>query len=188
MVQTPEEARAFIAERSLLHKKANHNCWGYKTGIGNNIEFFSSDDGEPSGTAGKPILGSVERQKITNVAIVVTRYFGGKKLGIRGLIDAYSSTAERSITESGICLYQRIKKIKISSGYAEWNRIEHELGKNRLSYDKKNLKFGTKVELAIEIPEDKSQNIVSVLDKYINNGMDIGYNIEGESYFSPIKH
>src|SRR6056297_786913 len=103
-VQTSQEARAFIAERSSLHSKANHNCWGYKVTQGaqnNTVEVFSSDDGEPSGTAGKPIIGAIEKAKITNTTIVVSRYFGGHKLGIRGLIDAYSQAAHLAIESSG---------------------------------------------------------------------------------------
>ncbi|HOO31927.1 MAG TPA: YigZ family protein [Thermotogota bacterium] len=188
MVQTPEEARTFIAERSLMHKKATHNCWGYKTGTEKHLEIFSSDDGEPSGTAGKPIEGSIERQKITNVAVVVTRYFGGKKLGIRGLIDAYSSASEAVIRESGLYLYQLMRTIRILCGYPEWNRIEYELGKNAIYFDKEKLRFGTNVEVIIEIPEEKSGIFLPVLDRYINNGLNMSYNIEGDSRFSPVKY
>jgi uncharacterized YigZ family protein len=186
MVQTPEEARAFIAERSLIHKKATHNCWGYKTGFEKTLEIFSSDDGEPSGTAGKPIIGSIERQKITNVVIVVTRYFGGKKLGIRGLIDAYSTASDSCLTKSGFYLHQLMKKMKISCGYAEWNRVEYELGKNNIHYDKADIEFNSNVELLVDISQEKLGLFSQILERYMDNGLSISYNIEGEPFFSPV--
>ena len=95
-VSDTESARAFIQEISKLHPQANHNCPAYI--IGKNGEIaFSSDDREPSGTAGKPLLNMLQRHELTNVAIVVTRYFGGVELGIRGLIEAYGGVAERTI-------------------------------------------------------------------------------------------
>jgi putative IMPACT (imprinted ancient) family translation regulator len=188
MVRTPEEAREFVAERSLLHKRATHNCWGYKTGTDKTLEIFSSDDGEPSGTAGKPIVGSIERQKITNVVIVITRYFGGKKLGIRGLIDAYSAASELAIENSGLYLYQQMQKITLHCGYSEWNRIEYELGKDNIIFDREKLIFRSEVEVELRISDEKKGSFLRTIDGYIHNGLNIRYNMEGESYFLPTKY
>ncbi|MGB4096154.1 MAG: YigZ family protein, partial [Acetomicrobium sp.] len=83
-----EEAKKIIREISKEHSNATHNCWAYKVGVDFPQKHYS-DGGEPSGTAGKPILGEIERANLTNAVIVVTRYFGGIKLGVRGLIEAY---------------------------------------------------------------------------------------------------
>src|SRR5687768_10618077 len=85
--QTVEEAKAFISEISGQYKDATHNCWAYITGKNGDI-FHSSDAGEPAGTAGKPILNTLNKYRLTNISAVVTRYYGGVKLGVRGLIDA----------------------------------------------------------------------------------------------------
>jgi len=92
-VNDAEAARNFIREIKKLHKQANHNCSAYIVG---NI-CFSSDDREPRGSAGRPILNMLRRYEMTNVVLVVTRYFGGVELGIRGLIEAYGKVAEETI-------------------------------------------------------------------------------------------
>ena len=92
-VTDTESARDFIREIKKQHKQANHNCSAYIVGD----TCFSSDDREPSGSAGKPILNMMRRHNLTNVVIVVTRYFGGVELGIRGLIEAYGAAAEGTI-------------------------------------------------------------------------------------------
>ncbi|MCL2065116.1 MAG: YigZ family protein [Candidatus Cloacimonetes bacterium] len=94
-VEDTESARIFIREVKKRHKQANHNCSAYIIGE----TFFSSDDREPSGTAGRPILNMLKKYNMTNVVLVVTRYFGGVELGIRGLIVAYGEVAEGTINE-----------------------------------------------------------------------------------------
>ena len=97
-VEDAESARNFIREIKKQHKQANHNCSAYIIGD----TCFSSDDREPRGSAGKPILNMLRRHELTNVVIVVTRYFGGVELGIRGLIEAYGEVAEQTILASGL--------------------------------------------------------------------------------------
>lgn len=98
--ETEEEAKRFIRDVAAKYRDASHNCWAYKV-IGNGVEKFNfSDAGEPHGSAGRPIFSAIEELNMTNVAIVITRYFGGTKLGVRGLIDAYRSTA-RSLWNKG---------------------------------------------------------------------------------------
>ena len=92
-VNDAESAREFIREIKRLHKQANHNCSAYVIGE----TCFSSDDREPRGSAGKPILNMLKRHELTSVCLVVTRYFGGVKLGKSGLIEAYGEVAEGTI-------------------------------------------------------------------------------------------
>ena len=86
--RTVEAFRKILSEVESVYKEANHHCWAYCLGPDPEI-VHSSDDGEPSGTAGKPILASIRQSGMVNLAVVVTRYFGGIKLGVRGLIEAY---------------------------------------------------------------------------------------------------
>jgi len=95
-VESLDEAKTFISTISRENQTATHNCWAYVVGEKGDI-FHSSDAGEPSGTAGKPMLNTLQNHGMTNVAAVVTRHFGGIKLGVRGLIDAYSESVSRTI-------------------------------------------------------------------------------------------
>ncbi len=106
-----EKAREFISRVAKSHSAATHNCWAYIMGTAGQI-YHSSDAGEPAGTAGKPILNTLQKHRMTCTAAVVTRYFGGVKLGIRGLIDAYSQSVEAAIETAPLvrlvstCSYQ----------------------------------------------------------------------------------
>ena len=108
------EAKNFLNKITSQHRDATHNCRAY---IFENENEYFSDDGEPSGTAGRPILNAIKKSELVNVMVIVTRYFGGVKLGVRGLIDAYGGTAEKALNMAG--KIQRIitKKIKISLEY-----------------------------------------------------------------------
>ena len=91
-LQTTEQFKQELLRIKKDHPKANHHCYAYRLGLdGNN--FRVNDDGEPSGTAGKPILGQIDSKELTNVGIIVVRYFGGTLLGVPGLINAYKTTA-----------------------------------------------------------------------------------------------
>ena len=101
-VATADDARAVIKRYQNQYHDARHVCWAYMIGTARE-EFLSSDNGEPSGTAGKPILGQINSFGLTNVVIVVVRYFGGIKLGTSGLIVAYREAARLAI-EAGVIL------------------------------------------------------------------------------------
>ena len=101
-VKTEEEAKAFIEEMKKKYWNATHNVFAYQIGERNELQRFS-DDGEPQGTSGAPIVQMLVAQGITNVVVVVTRYFGGIKLGTGGLVRAYTSSAKLGLAAAGVC-------------------------------------------------------------------------------------
>src|SRR5690606_30234976 len=111
-VETEDEAVKFIEEIKTKHRDATHNVYAYVLGEDNNIQRYS-DDGEPSGTAGIPALEVIKKEDLRNVAVVVTRYFGGKKLGTGGLIRAYTRGAKIGL-EAGIIIDKILfRKVKV---------------------------------------------------------------------------
>jgi len=125
-VQTEEEATAFIERIKKEHWNATHNCFAYMIGERDEIQK-QSDDGEPSGTAGKPILEVIRNQKLKNVAIVVTRYFGGILLGAGGLIRAYSDGAVAAI-EAGDAITRVLhREVFVELDYTWLGKVENEL-------------------------------------------------------------
>ncbi|MBU1344979.1 MAG: YigZ family protein [Proteobacteria bacterium] len=129
-VASVEAAKKFISRKSKENKTATHNCWAYVLGEKGEV-FHCSDAGEPSGTAGKPMLSTLQRHYMTHIAAVVTRYFGGVKLGVRGLIEAYSTSVENTID------LEKLKKlvqtaslvIEVSYGFNEilLNQIKNNI-------------------------------------------------------------
>ena len=106
----------------LEHPKATHFCYGYRFGV-DGTNFRSNDDGEPSGSAGKPILGQIDSFNLTNVAIVVVRYYGGTNLGVSGLISAYKESAKLAIKNAQIIQYDIFKYIELKTEYADLSKI-----------------------------------------------------------------
>jgi len=101
-VRTEQEAQAFIQKIQDQHRKANHNCYAYRIVEKGNIIVNESDEGEPSGTAGQPILYVLEKRDIVNTIVVVSRYFGGVKLGKGGLVRSYSKVTSNTINNIGL--------------------------------------------------------------------------------------
>lgn len=160
-VATEAEAKAFIAQIREEHSQANHNCYAYRIGPGANPLEYYNDHGEPSGTAGKPILGAIQRLNLTNVVVVVTRYFGGKKLGVRGLIEAYGQAATLALNQAGTAI--RVPKFTATLVY---NYSEHSLVLHRLQQAEAevlNTEYAEVVKLVITIPFANEQLFSSVI-------------------------
>ena len=121
-VTSEEEARVFIERIRKKHSDATHNCYGFvadKTGA---LQRFS-DDGEPQGTAGMPILEVLKNKGLFETAVVVTRYFGGIKLGAGGLVRAYSSSAAEVLDGAEICVWQTCAEIEVTMDYPQINGV-----------------------------------------------------------------
>jgi len=125
-VETEDDAVQFINKIKKKHYDATHNCSAYIIGEQDQIQK-ANDDGEPSGTAGVPMLEVLKQQKLKDTVIVVTRYFGGIKLGAGGLIRAYGSTTSQTIKSIGIVQRQLVKGISIKTDYTLLGKLENEL-------------------------------------------------------------
>lgn len=123
-VSTKEEAETFIAETRKRYKDATHNVPAIVIGDKFQIQW-ASDDGEPQGTSGAPMVQMMVKEGITNVAVVVTRYFGGIKLGTGGLVRAYTSSAKLGLEEAGICSVEEICKSVIKVDYSYLSKIQN---------------------------------------------------------------
>ena len=130
-VQTEEEALAFIEEMKKKYWDARHNCYVYS--VGKNREYTRcSDDGEPSGTAGRPMLDVILGEDIYNVAVVVTRYFGGVLLGTGGLVRAYSKAVQEGLAASKVILKQKGIALKITTDYTGLGKIQYIAGERNI--------------------------------------------------------
>lgn len=130
-VETEEEALAFIESMRKKYWNATHNCFAYEIGERQEI-LRCSDDGEPSGTAGKPMLDVLIGEELHNVAVVVTRYFGGTLLGTGGLVKAYASATQAGLSASKIITKRFGFKLKITTDYTGLGKIQYILGEKKI--------------------------------------------------------
>ena len=124
-VETEEEARAFVEQVKKKHYDARHSCWCYRLRDGG-VERYS-DDGEPQGTAGQPMLNVFQREGVTNVVCVVTRYFGGVLLGAGGLVRAYTQSAKDALDAAGISVVRRWVEAAVPCPYSFFDRVKLEV-------------------------------------------------------------
>jgi len=126
-VKSAEEARSFIQQISGEYRNATHNCWAYRVFENGQVVEASSDAGEPSGTAGRPILDALRKLDLVNMAVVVTRYFGGVKLGKRGLIEAYGGVTERALSDVEKAQLVLMNVYRCDMDYSEYERTKSRL-------------------------------------------------------------
>ena len=121
-VKTVVECKEKLSEIKKEHPKATHHCFAYRIGLDGNT-FRVSDDGEPSGTAGRPILGQIDSKGLTGTLVVVVRYFGGTLLGVPGLINAYKSAASLALQMTPVAQKQVEKEYRVQFDYTSINDI-----------------------------------------------------------------
>lgn len=163
-VSTRDEAEAFFSEIKSKYKDATHNVPAMVVGEKMEIQW-ASDDGEPQGTSGAPIVQMLVSKGLTNIAIVVTRYFGGIKLGTGGLVRAYTSSAELGIEEAGISAAVTFSCCKVKVDYGVYNKINNyrfpdELKKNMEISD---IEFGENVEFVLSVTPDARDGVRGIL-------------------------
>ena len=171
-VQTRDEAEAFFSEIRAEFKDATHNVPVMV--IGDKMQLqWASDDGEPQGTSGPPILKMIVNKGITNIAMVVTRYFGGIKLGTGGLVRAYTQSAELAIKESGLAYAVPYIKARVSTDYANYNKILNYRFPENLKSDisLSDAEFGENVEFTLSTTAEISKDVKGILVEITNGSI-----------------
>lgn len=169
-VYSEEEARDFIAAIKKEHYKATHNCSAFIVGEKSEIKR-TSDDGEPSGTAGVPMLGVMENHQVTNVCFVVTRYFGGIKLGAGGLIRAYAGIVALAIKEIGLIEIKEQAGLHLKMSYSQYQNFDNFLkAEDLIEFD---TEFTDLVATTIYIDKQEKETLVQKLVEFFNGKIQI---------------
>jgi len=159
-VSSPDAAAAFVEALREEFRDATHNCFAWRIGSDENA-FRASDDGEPSGTAGRPILQQVDGRRLTDVAVVVTRYFGGTKLGTGGLVRAYGEAASAALDRAGIVEEPVTCNLRLRYGYEQTGAVRGVLASHHLEPSKSD--FGAEVEAVIAVPVGSAAEVEGAL-------------------------
>ena len=169
-VYSEEEARDFIAAIKKGHYKATHNCSAFIVGEKSEIKR-TSDDGEPSGTAGVPMLGVMENHQLTNVCFVVTRYFGGIKLGAGGLIRAYAGSVALAIKEIGLIEIKEQAGLRLKMSYSQYQNFDNFLkAEDLIEFD---TEFTDLVATTIYIDKQEKEPLEQKLIEFFNGKIQI---------------
>lgn len=168
-VETEEEAISFIQDIKKMHHTATHNCSAYIIGEHDQIQK-ANDDGEPSGTAGFPMLEVLKKQGLKDTAVVVTRYFGGIKLGGGGLIRAYGRATTEGIAATGVVERKLHQLMKVSIDYTWLGKVENEARQS--PYPLEEIIYEEDVCLLLNVPVDKTEDFTDWM-KELTNGQAI---------------
>lgn len=161
-VHSADEAKSEIKRLQNEYHDARHVCWAYMIGP-DRLEWQLNDNGEPSGTAGKPILGQINSFNVTDILIVVVRYFGGIKLGTSGLISAYKEAAKLAIEEAGIKEMHKMCRIKVSFPYMCQDGVMRVAKQDGVETLEKN--FDNLCHVTLKFAEDLKEEITGKLSK-----------------------
>ena len=170
-IKNEEEAKEFINQIKKEHWKANHNCSAFI--LGKNMEIQrSSDDGEPSGTAGVPMLEVLKKNQLIDVLVIVTRYFGGIKLGAGGLIRAYSGSVSNAIEEIGILRGVLQQEIEITISYPNLGKVQNFLEENP-QYTLGEIFYQDQVKALIFVEQTGLEELERILTNLLNGNVKI---------------
>ena len=167
-VETRDEAENIIKETRKKYSDARHNCYAYSILDKTTNITKSSDDGEPSGTAGVPILNVIVNKKLYNVLIIVTRYFGGILLGTGGLVRAYTNSAVEVINNSKIIHMQKGMQLRLSINYNDFSKIKYYFTVNKCNIV--NIFYGQFIDITVDVTQKIAKDIE-------NNSCEISSNI-----------
>lgn len=174
-VQTEEEARMFVEEIKQKYKDATHNVWAYTIGQSMNIQRYS-DDGEPQGTAGIPTLELIKKEDLRNVVVVVTRYFGGIKLGAGGLVRAYTKGAKLGLDAAKIVEKRPFVSVEIEIEYTLLGKIQNELSNN--NYFVKEIEYADKVKINVFCESEKTEGLNKMILELTNANARVSFGDE----------
>lgn len=165
-VETREEADKFIGEIKSRYKNATHNVPAMVLGEKCQIQW-ASDDGEPQGTSGAPMVQMLVGEGLTNLVVVVTRYFGGIKLGTGGLVRAYTSSAKLAVEAAGICSVQQVCRLGVTLDYTYLSRFQQMASESISEGDGGfiigDINYGEKVRLELITPEENLEKLTGMI-------------------------
>ena len=161
-VTTEEEIKEILERLRKEHFSARHWCYAYQIGT-EKIQYRTNDDGEPNNSAGMPIFGQIQSFEVTNVLVVVIRYFGGVKLGVGGLISAYKIAAQMALENSEIVERTIDKHFVISFGYANMNKVMRIIKEKNLQIVSQKMEMDCEIEISI-----RKKNVQNLLDTFEN--------------------
>ncbi|GAB2757887.1 YigZ family protein [Salinifilum aidingensis] len=159
-VTSEQEAREVIAQRKRAHHEARHNCSAFVLGDRGEVQK-SSDDGEPAGTAGVPMLEVLRRNEITNAVAVVTRYFGGVLLGAGGLIRAYGGAVSEALEVVGTVQRRPVRVVFVTADYATAGKLDNEL--HSAGHHVAGVEYGDRARFHVHVPEESVDELRSWL-------------------------
>ena len=155
-----EEAEKFIASIREEHRSATHNVPAFVIGENGQIQW-ASDDGEPQGTSGIPVLNTITGRNLTNVVMVITRYFGGIKLGTGGLMRAYTAVVREALDKAGVCEITDMLAYRVRIPYASFERIRREAGK--AGYEMSDMVYDDQVTLTLASRPEQKEDVIRLL-------------------------
>ena len=161
IVHTTEEAMSSLEEIRKQEHAATHNCYAWQVGLGDEQNFKYSDDGEPSGTAGRPIYDIICGRQLANLLVVVTRYFGGTKLGTGGLVKAYGEAASLAVEESGKKINYLTDTLEVELDFHFYNQLQnvvHQYEARQAAAD-----FSDHVEVEIEVRRSRTDQLMQAI-------------------------
>lgn len=158
-VETEEDARAFIEQMKKRYHDARHNCWCYLLREGGVVRY--SDDGEPQGTAGQPMLGVFEKEGVTNLVCVVTRYFGGILLGAGGLVRAYTRSAKDALDAAGVSVVRRWVRVLVPCSYSLLERVRIET--EQFGGVIEDTEYAADILLTVLVPKERAEEYAAHL-------------------------
>ncbi len=161
-VKDAEQAKALVKQYQNEYHDSRHVCWAYMIGA-DRSEWQLNDNGEPSGTAGKPILGQINSFNVTDVIIIVVRYFGGIKLGTSGLISAYREAARLALEEAGVKEMHKMTRLSVAFPYISSEGVMRVAKGEDVEIIERN--FDNLCRLTIEFPEGKKEEIIGKISK-----------------------
>lgn len=153
-VLSEEEVKEQISELKKKHHAARHWCYAYQIGT-EDIQFRANDDGEPNNSAGMPIFGQIQSFEVTNILIVVVRYFGGVKLGVGGLINAYKSTAQLALENASILEKTINLEYLISFDYKNMNKVMRIIKEKNLNIINQKLEMNCQITISVRKKESE---------------------------------
>ena len=156
-VKTEDEVKIHLENLKKQHHSARHWCYAYQLGIQENqYQFRVNDDGEPNNSAGMPIYGQIQSFDVTNVVIVVVRYFGGIKLGVGGLISAYKTVAQMALEHSKIVTKTINQEIELKFEYKDMNKVMRVIKEKDLKITNQTLELNCAITISVRLKKTKS--------------------------------